>query len=161
MVYAVLLLLLYVVQTTPGLFLFGGIKPLIIIPASITIAMVEGEFVGGIYGAFAGLLCDTAGSSLLGFNGLFISFFCILSGLLVIYLLRCNLLGCMMFTGVTLLVRGSVEFLFAYGMWGHDGVWRIYVFYTLPTVAYTLAATPLVFWAVRGIFRKFEKAIHP
>lgn len=158
-VYTLLLLLLYVVQTTPRLLTLGGVKPLLVVPVAVAIAMYEGEFVGGVYGAVAGILCDTAGGSLFGFNGFFICLFCIAAGLLVIYLLRNNLLGCLLFVGVALLVRGSIEFLFAYGMWGYDNVWKIYACYTLPTVVYSLAVTPLCYWLVRGIHRRFAPEV--
>lgn len=162
-VYALLLALFYVAQTTPGLFVIAGVKPMWVVPVAIAIAMYEGEFVGGIYGAAAGLLCDAGtvpraggGAVLFGFNGFFVCLFCIAAGLLIIYLLRCNLLGCMLFVAVTMLARGSLEFLFAYGMWGHENVWKLYVYYTIPVIVYTLVITPLVFWSVGKIFRKFE-----
>lgn len=161
-VYTLLLLLLYILQTTPGFLAIRGIRPLWVIPAALALAMFEGEFVGGIYGAVAGLLCDvtavprqSGGSLLFGFNGLIVTLFCVTAGLLIIYLFRNNVLGCLLFALVTLLVRGSLEFLFAYGMWGHENVWKIYVCYTLPVVLYTLVVTPVVYWVVRGIFRRF------
>lgn len=157
--YALLILLLYVLQTTPGMFAIHGITPMWVVPAAMTIAMVEGEFVGGLYGAFAGLLLDMGGVALFGFNGLFLSVCCVIAGLLVIYLLRCNLLGCLLFVAFTLVPRGSIEYLFAYGMWGHDNVWKLYVWVTIPTIIYTLAVTPLVYWLVRWMNRKFDGLI--
>lgn len=158
-VYAALLLFLYVAQVTPGLLVIGGVKPLLVVPVAMAIAMFEGEFVGGVYGAAAGLLIDTASVTLFGFNGFFICLFCIIAGLMVIYLLRCNLLGCMLFVAVTLLVRGSIEFLFAYGMWGYESVWKIYLLHTLPGVLYTLVITPLAFRLIRWFHRRFARAI--
>lgn len=155
------MLWVYVLQTTPGLFVIRGVKPVLVVPFALAIAMHEGEFVGGIYGAAAGLLCDVSGGSLFGYNGFFLALFCIASGLLVIYLLRCNLLGCILFVLVTMLVRGSLEFLFAYGMWGYPDVWKIYLFYTLPTAGYTVAVSPLLFWMVRALYRRFFAALHP
>ena len=73
--YAMILLVLYVLQTTPGLFVVYGAKPMLVVPAAIAIAMHEGELVGGLFGALAGLLCDMGSSMLFGFNGLFIAFF--------------------------------------------------------------------------------------
>lgn len=156
--YSLLLLVLYVVQTTPGLLVIGGVKPLLVIPAAVAIAMCEGEFVGGIYGAVAGIFCDVAGTSMFGFNGLFICLFCIGAGLAVIYLLRNNLLGCLLFVLATLLVRGSVEFLFAYGMWGHEHVGRLYARYTLPTIFFTLLLTAPVYLLIRRVHRRSAEA---
>ena len=153
--YTLLLLALYVLQTVPGLFVVLGQKPIWVIPAAIAIAMLEGEFVGGIFGVLAGILCDMGGFSLFGFNAFFIGVFCIAAGLLIIYMMRCNLPNCLLFTGTVLLFRGSIEYLFAYGMWGYENVWKVYVYTVLPVVAYSTAIAPLVYFAVRGIHRRF------
>jgi cell shape-determining protein MreD len=158
-VYCLLFLILYVVQTVPGLFVIRGIKPIWVIPAAIALAMFEGEFIGGIYGAAAGLLCDIGGFLLFGFNGFLTCVYCIAVGLLVIYLMRCNMLGCMMFVFIFMLLRGSLEFLFLYGMWGYDDVWRIYVNQTLPTVLFSTLISPIVFYSMRGVFRRFERVL--
>lgn len=158
-VYTLLLLLLYVLQTIPALFSVYGVKPFWVVPAAVAIAMFEGEFAGGVYGAAAGILCDMGGFSLFGFNGFFIAVCCISVGLLVIYLMRCNLMGCLLFVFLTLLLRGSVEYFFAFGMWGYDNVGRLYTQSTLPTIAYSLLVTPLVYGLIKGIHRRFQLAL--
>jgi cell shape-determining protein MreD len=165
-VYSVMLLLLYVLQSTPGPFNVGGAAPLWVIPAAVCVAMFEGEFVGGIYGAAAGLLCDAAavprqsgGTVVFGMSGFLLCVLCVVVGLLIIYLLRCNLLGCMLFVATITIALGSLEFLFAYGMWGHENGWKIYVYHTLPVIAWTLAVTPLLFFAIRWIHNRFEAAL--
>ena len=163
-VYTLLLLLFYVLQTTPGFLAIHGIMPIWVAPAAIAIAMLEGEFVGGLYGAVAGLLCDSGavprpaggGSALFGFHGFFLTLLCVAAGLLVIYMMRCNLLSCILFVLVGIALQNSVEFLFAYGMWGHENVWKLYLYGTLPVVIYSVAITPLPFWVVRWVHRKFE-----
>lgn len=154
--YSLLLLLLYLLQTVPGLFVIFGVKPILVIPAAVVIAMLEGEFVGGIYGAAAGLLCDVGSLLLFGFNGFLTCLFCIVAGLLVTFLMRCHLGNCLLFACVIMLVRGSLEFLFAFGMWGYESVWKLYVFGTLPLAVYSVAVTPVIFWAVRKIYRRFD-----
>ena len=152
--YGLVLLLLYVLQTTPGLFVIFGAKPMLVVPAAIAIAMCEGEFVGGLYGAFAGLLCDMGSSMLFGFNGFLLTFFCVVTGLLVIHLMHCNAWNAILFTFITMLAIGSLEFLFGYGMWGLENVWMIYTYRTLPLIVYTAVVSPLPFWLMRGIHRK-------
>ena len=157
--YGLVLLVLYVLQTTPGLFVIFGSKPMLVVPAAIAIAMHEGEFAGGFYGAFAGLLCDMGSSLLFGFNGFLLTFFCVGTGLLVTHLMHSNIWNIMLFTLITMLAIGSLEFLFGYGMWGFENVWMIYVYATLPLIAYTTVVSPLLFWLVRWMFRK-AKAIN-
>ena len=59
-VYALIVFSAYIIQTTPGLFDFYGIKPILVLPACICIAVFEGEFAGGLFGFFAGLLCGAS-----------------------------------------------------------------------------------------------------
>lgn len=65
--YVLILLALYVLQTTPGFLSVFGIKPNLVIPAVVCIAMVEGEFVGGLLGALGGWLLDLGAFSVFGF----------------------------------------------------------------------------------------------
>ena len=71
----------YIIQTTPGLFEFFGIKPILVLPACICIAVFEGEFAGGLFGFFAGLLCDSASETVLASTRLFIFLFAFWQGL--------------------------------------------------------------------------------
>ena len=59
-IYTLLMLCCYILQETPGLLEFFGVRLMLIIAMVVCIAMFEGEFFGGIYGLFAGILCDTA-----------------------------------------------------------------------------------------------------
>ena len=58
-VYAVIVFMAYIIQTTPGLFDFYGIKPILVLPACICIAVYEGEFAGGLL-AFSSEFSATA-----------------------------------------------------------------------------------------------------
>lgn len=165
--YTMIVIFLYIFQTTPVFLSIMGVKPVLVVPAAILIAMFEGEFTGGIYGALAGLLCDIniiprvdgRGSLLFGFNGFMICTLCIAVGLLTIYLLRCNLFSCMLFVTLSMLILESLSFLFAHGMWGYENVHKVYTHYILPGIGYTLAVTPLIFWLFRGTFKRFELAL--
>lgn len=154
--YSLIFLLLYVVGTVPRFAQIGGVKPIWVIPAAISLAMFEGEFYGGIYGAAAGLLCDMGSFLLFGFNGLLTCIYCVAAGLIVIYLMRCNLLGCILFVFVFMLIRGSLEFLFSYGMWGYEDVWKIYFSKTLPTAVYSTVISPLIFYPMRKLCHHFR-----
>ena len=158
-VYVFILLLLYVLQTTPGLFVLFDAKPMLVVPAAIAIAMYEGEFAGGIYGAFAGLLSDMGSSMLFGFGGLLLAFFCIATGLLVIHLMHCNVWNAILYVAVAMLIQGSLAFLFGFGMWGHANVWMIYVRQTLPLVGYTTVVTPVLFWLVGQVYWRAQRRL--
>jgi cell shape-determining protein MreD len=154
--YVFAVIVLYVLGCVPGLFVIGGLKPILVVPAAIAIGMCEDEFSGGLYGALAGLLCDVGSFLLFGFNGFVITIFGAAAGLMVTYLMRCNLLTFLLFVFITLLVRGSLEYFFAYGMWDYPGVGLIYSSTTLPTVFFSTAAAIPVFFVIRLINRRFS-----
>ena len=155
-IYCLIFLFLYALQTAPGLFEVRSVKPIWVIPAAIALAMFEGEFRGGIYGAAAGLLCDMGSFLLFGFNGFLTCIACIAAGLLVIYLTRCNVATYMLFVFLFMIARGSLEFLFAYGMWGYSDVWMIYLYHTLPVAVFSTVVCPLQFFLMRGLFKAVE-----
>jgi rod shape-determining protein MreD len=158
-VYGVLLLLFYILQATPRVFEIADVKPVLVLPFAIAIAMHEGEFAGGIYGAFAGLLCDMGGFALFGFNGFIFCFAAIAAGLLIIYMMQCNVGGCMLFVFAAIMIRGSIGYMFAYAIWEYENAWRIFMTQTLPTAVYTTAVTIPIYYILRAIFLKFEKEL--
>ena len=68
-VYGIFMLVLYILQTTPGFLSVFGLKPNLVLPVAMAVAVCEGEFPGGIFGAAAGILCDFSAVSLFGFQG--------------------------------------------------------------------------------------------
>lgn len=156
--YCLLLILLHTLDTTPRLFeLFGG-KPTLVLPAALAIAMCEGEFVGGLYGAFAGLLMDSSAFSLFGFNAFFLLAACVGAGLLVSNLVRNTAATNIFFSLVVTLLLTNLRFLFVFGIYRYDGVWPVYLRQVLLTSLYTALSAAPVFLLTRGIFRRFQRA---
>ena len=62
--------LLYILQSTPGMLEFWGYKPLLLAPCMISVAMLEQEYAGALFGAFAGALCDLNANTYFGFNAM-------------------------------------------------------------------------------------------
>lgn len=158
-VYAALMLALYVMQTTPAFLTFFGIKPNLVFPAAVVIAMLEGEFTGGLYGALAGVLCDTSAITLFGFNAIIALLACVLIGLAFIYLLRVTVLNFVWVLTSVLLVRALLDFLFNYVMWGYPGISILLTQRILPSVAYSVAVAPLVYYLYRWLAHKFDERL--
>lgn len=152
--YAALLLLAYVLQTTPHLFSIFGVKPMLLIPAAICVAMHEGELAGGIYGAAAGVLCDTAGQSFFGYYSILLLAACAAAGLLVIYMMNLTLKGAVLVVAAVTFSLCSLEYALLFGMWGYDGAPFVYAYKTLPMMIYTVAVTPAFYFTVKRIHRR-------
>lgn len=144
-VYAALFLTLYVLQNTPSLFSVYGVKPILLIPAAVVFAMYEGEFVGGVFGALAGMLCDLGGSFLFGFDAILTLIFSAVSGLLTIYLLRRNLRNAFMMVFVSMLIRCCLTYFFMYHIWQYEDVVSIFWDSTLWVILYSTLLTPVYF----------------
>ena len=150
------MLFLYVLQTTPRLFSILGIRPNLVIPAAVCIAVLEGAFVGGVYGALAGILCDLAGGALFGFSAIILMPACVAAGLLVTYLLRPGMINYVLLLAGVLLTRGLLDFLLNYVMWGYDDVWMVLIYGILPGIIYAVAVSPLVYYLFAFMRGRFE-----
>jgi len=142
---------LYLLQSTPGLLAVFGIKPNLLLAAAVCFAMVEGEFVGGLYGALAGALIDLANDGIFGFHALLLCVLCTLVGLGVIYLLQLSSGNALLLTAAVLLLCELLHYYFRYSIWNYDGSWRILLEDTLPGCLYTLILTPLLFYGIRHL----------
>jgi len=147
--YTAILLCLFVLQSTPDFLSFGGVKPILVIPACVCIAMVDGEFIGGIFGAVAGVLCDLGSLALFGFNSIVILICCICIGLLVIYLMRLNLVNAVLLTVSTLTIRGLLDYFVTYAMWGYENSSLIIFTGIIPCILLTAVFTPPIFFLIK------------
>ena len=153
------LLILYVLQTTPNFLTFWGAKPLLVLPLVVSIAMMEGELVGGLFGLAAGILCDTSGITIFGINSLIYMAACVGIGLLVIYYMQPSRLNSLIFTGFVLVFRQLFEFFFYYVMWGYEDISMILLRHMLPMILLTLLTTPLMFQFVKQVHRYYRRKL--
>ena len=154
--YVVLFLIFYVLQTSVQAFAIFSIKPLLLVPAAVCLAIQEGEFAGGIMGALAGLLCDIGSGELFGFNAIILLICCVVSGLIVEYLMKPNLFTAMVLGAATLLIRGILDYLFFYVMWNYEGSSYMLVRYILPTALYSLIVLPLFYLLFKKLKKSFD-----
>ncbi len=157
--YFVIFVLLYVLQNIPGLFTVYEVKPVLLIPAAVVLACFEGEFIGGLYGALAGLLCDTAAFSLFGYDGIFVLVCCVAAGLLVIYLLRQNLSSAFMLVGAVMTLRSLGRFFFQYVFWGYEQVGLLFWKEAFWVAVYSTLLTPLYFWLWKRLVHWFRQKL--
>lgn len=153
--FVLLLLGLYALQTTPGLFAIFGVKPVPILALAVCLSMYEGTFASAMFSMVAGFLWDISSDKLFGFNG--VIFLCcgVLISLLCIYYLHTKLINSLLFCTAVLILQGLLDYLFNYALWNLEGSWILLVSHILPTAAYTVAITPLIFLLVRRMERYF------
>lgn len=154
--YFIIIVVVFVAQTTPQFLEVFGIKPFLLLPVVVSLAMFEGEFVGGIYGVIAGLLLDYSTTTYFGFNAMIFMVGCVLVGLLIIHLMQRNYFNSIVFCSSILLVRGILELFFLHIIWGNTGVLILFFGNMVPTALYSICFAPLFFIVFQKISRYFN-----
>ena len=157
--YIFIFILLYVLQSTPGLFGILGIRPVLLIPAAVTLAMYEGGFTGGLFGALAGMLCDLGAFSFYGLYSILLLCCAAAAGLLVVYLMRRTLRVAVLLAAGTSALCCLLRFYFDYVLWGYAGIAKLFWEQSVPTMIYTAAVTPLFFYLFRRTDRYFSEKV--
>ena len=94
----------------------------------ICIAVYEGEFAGGLFGFFFGLLCDSTSETIFGFNSLLFLVFCVFAGLATIYLFRRSTMNIMLLCLGAIFLRSVLEYFFGFILFGYENL--VPFFYT-------------------------------
>lgn len=137
--YAVIVFAAYIIQSTPGLFEFFGISPILVLPACICIAVFEGEFAGGLFGFFMGIFCDSGSETVFGFNALIFLLLSVSAGLLTIYVFRRSTMNVMLLCLGAVFIRAALEYFFIFVLYGYEN---------LPAFFYTQIAPQAVLTSV-------------
>ncbi len=145
--YTVEILVLYVVEQTPGLFpeLFGA-RPVPVLTAAIAVAMFESETAGMAFGLLAGLLTDLGMGNTLGFHALLAAVFCYAVGVMAKNLIQTNLLTALLLGAGILAFVFFFQWLFFYVFNPHNTApWYALTSRYFPRFVYTLAFMPILY----------------
>ena len=156
LLYALIGLLLCVLQNTPGLFVIAGAKPMLVAAFAVAVAMFEGEFAGAFAGAAGGMLCDIFSYYRFGYYALLFFFCCFWVGVLVQSYLKLVPANCCLFTFLTMLLGQFVAFFFTILIRGYEKPGLLFVTQMLPLCLYTALAGIPAFYGVRYLHRRFQ-----
>lgn len=149
--YVLELLVLFMLQETPGLLpaVFGA-RPILVLPAALSIAMFEEELPSMAFGILGGLLCDYGLSCAMGFHGLIFGVLCFFVSILSQVYLQINLATAII-TGLwTVGLTVCAQWLFLY-VFFYSRPDYAFVHHYLPKYFYTLLFLPLLFLLNRGL----------
>ena len=155
-VFAVALLCIAAAQNTDGIVLSPlGVRPMLLIPATVCIAMFERETAGVLYGFFAGLLWDCVSVSGGSFNAIILMLAGFACGALIKHYMRNNLITALLLCSVTTVVHELTYWLRIYIFGGNlDGALSFFTFY-LPSCIYTILWLPLFYFLMRAQMKRF------
>lgn len=151
-VYVLAFVLTAVLQFTPNMLPpIHAMAPLLLIPAVVAVAMLEGEMAGAVFGIFAGILWDVQGVKVFGFDALMLLACGMFVGLLVRVVFRNSIVSALLFTCA---VTFSLEFIsccFFRFLFGDFDFLSLLGRVILPAVLYTLPFAAPYFYGARAL----------
>lgn len=157
--YGLLLLLTLLLQMAPhGFPAIAGIRPLPVIPLTVFVAMFEGPFTGGVFGAAAGFLWGIFSFRLLGFDALLLLAIGCVCGLLIYLLIRNNWLSALLLGAAATLSVCLLDWLFFTAIWV-DSADALFALgrRVLPCVLYTVVLSPLLYFITYHIAKHLKQ----
>lgn len=146
--YGLLILFVTLLQATKGLIppVFG-VRPLLVVPLTVCIAMFVGPVGGAAAGIACGILWDLYAARLLGFNALLLLVTGCLCGLLITLLMRNNLLTALLLSAAALLFVGMMNWLCYTVLLQEPEPGFVLLRRILPSLLYSFVLTPLLYGA--------------
>lgn len=125
--------------------------PLLLINLGVCTAAFESSspVYCSVFGCFCGLLLDISSGTLFCFNGIILTFCCLMVSLIFSCFLRRQLLNFILLDITVTLAQGALHYLFYYLLWGYDKNRGILTEIFIPE----LIATNLFGIAVFGIYK--------
>ena len=149
--YVLELLVLFMLQETPGLLphIYGA-RPVLVLPAAAVMAMFEDETRAMAFGVAAGLFCDFGYSGVLGFHALVMGVLCFFVSVLVKAFLPVNPVTAVLTGFLVLGLAFGAQWLFFYYFRYSSPGYALRMHY-LPKYLYTLIFVPLLYLLNRAL----------
>lgn len=150
--YTLEIFVLFLLESTPNLIPeLWGIKPTLLIPAALMIALFEKETTAMWFGVVCGLLADFSHSTVLGFFALLLAVSGYVFSELVTNLFKTNLFTALLLGAAAVTAIFLLQWFFFYVCAGHGQVfyalWRHY----LPRALYTAVTLPVAYYFNRAL----------
>lgn len=155
-IYYLLLLILFVMQTTPKFLEFFSFKPIFILPICICVCMFEDVLPSAIFCIITGLLWDLSANKLFGFNAIILMACGIFISLLCIYYLHTKLTNSILFAAVVLIVQGLLDYLFYYLIWNYNSTHLILLKHILPNAVFTIIIGVPIYYIILNVSKRFN-----
>lgn len=129
--------------------------PILLIPIALCISMRETPFLSALTGCVCGLMTDSAMGTIVGFHGILLMWFCVLTSLLFIFIMRQHILNIILITTASTVILALLNYLFSYAIWGYDSNGKIFLEIFLPSILFTVISTAVIYYIIKFIAAKF------
>ncbi len=114
------------------------LKPILLVPAALCIAVSCNQYASAFTGALCGFLIDISCGKLFGYNAVILAFFCIAASLLFELYLRHRFVNFMLLNAAVSYIQCRLDYKFYYQIWNYENVERIFTRVTLRVWVYTV-----------------------
>ena len=145
--YSLEIVIFYILCETPYLLPpLLGVRPVLLIPIALTIAVLEDQRFGLGFGIACGLLIDLGMGSVLGFHAMALGLLCYAAGYLTANVVHTNVLTALLCGLVVVAVVFSLQFVFYYWLKGYGYEKKAFLEHYLPIMLYTFLPTPVFYF---------------
>ena len=155
--YALMALLLFRLQSIPGLLEIGGVRPLPLAALAVLVATMERELPGVLFCIFCGYLCDLYTVAPMGYHMFFLTVLGLICGLVIRNYLQPSLSILAGAVLITAFFCRVVLFLFRYSLAGVAGAAPVLLRYDLPHAVYSAVLAVPLYYPVRALHRMAEQ----
>lgn len=155
--YALMALLLFRLQSIPGLLEIGGVRPLPLAALAVLVATMERELPGVLFCIFCGYLCDLYTVAPMGYYMFFLTVLGLICGLVIRNYLQPSLSILAGAALITAFFCRVVLFLFRYSLAGVAGAAPVLLRYDLPHAVYSAVLAVPLYYPVRALHRMAEE----
>ena len=155
--YAMMALLLFRLQSIPGLLEIGGVRPLPLAALAVLVATMERELPGVLFCIFCGYLCDLYTVAPMGYYMLLLTVLGLICGLVIRNYLQPSLSILAGAVLITAFFCRVVLFLFRYSLAGVAGAAPVLLRYDLPHAVYSAVLAVPLYYPVRALHRMAEE----
>ncbi len=155
--YALMALILFRLQSIPGLLEIGGVRPLPLAALAVLVATMERELPGVLFCIFCGYLCDLYTVAPMGYYMFFLTVLGLICGLVIRNYLQPSLSILAGAVLITAFFCRVVLFLFRYSLAGVAGAAPVLLRYDLPHAVYSAVLAVPLYYPVRALHRMAEQ----
>ena len=155
--YALMALLLFRLQSIPGLLEIGGVRPLPLAALAVLVATMERELPGVLFCIFCGYLRDLYTVAPMGYYMFFLTVLGLICGLVIRNYLQPSLSILAGAVLITAFFCRVVLFLFRYSLAGVAGAAPVLLRYDLPHAVYSAVLAVPLYYPVRALHRMAEQ----
>lgn len=156
--YALEVFLLFIIEGTPNLLpYFYLAKPLLLIPAAISIAAFEAPLCSLVFGVLCGMIIDAGSGGVMGFSAIILAVICYYQSYWNSKYIKNNIYLVLIYSAAASAAVVSLKFFIFYVIRKYPDAANGYMVHYLPRIVYTWALTPIIYLLTMAVSKTFRK----